>query len=72
MTDFDKLLHTIEGDNPDDWLMVFEGRGEVELEWFNESYMGDKEVGCGNKTFSGTLPAVIRQIREWMNNGKRS
>jgi len=57
----EKLIKIIEKDNPDNWLLSFEGDGEVTLEYFGEGYCGDKECGSGSTQYTGK-PGWVTQM----------
>lgn len=67
----EKLLLFIENNNPDRWVLIFEGEGVMTLEYFGKDYMGEREVSCGTWqiafTITSQIETVLNQVVQHLN-----
>lgn len=63
------LIDLIDDNEPDRWLISFEGLGVITLEHFDGDYMGEKEVGCGTWEASGSVERVLELTRSYLEGG---
>ena len=65
MSGWEGLLNLVEGD-PFSWMLRFQGKGIIELEYFSYDYSGDLEAGCGDWSHEGNLEEVVRAAESFL------